>query len=64
MELFKGEDVIGQDPLSQPGPGAPAQPQDVQPQERANAFGGGNSVFGEPSNDDRMVSGVIVTGSN
>ncbi len=51
------------DPLSQSGPGAPAQPQIVQPTERS-AFGSSNSVFGEASNDDRMVSGVIVTGSN
>jgi len=61
--VFEGQCRYLQDPLSQSGPGAPAQPQMVQPQERS-AFGGGNSVFGEPSHDDRMVSGVIVTGSN
>jgi cytoskeletal protein CcmA (bactofilin family) len=59
--VFEGQCRYLQDPLSQSGPGAPAQPQIV---ERSNAFGGGNSVFGEPSNDDRMVSGVIVTGAN
>jgi len=61
--VFEGQCRYLQDPLSQSGPGQPAQPQIVQPQDRG-AFGGGNSVFGEPSHDDRMVSGVIVTGSN
>jgi cytoskeletal protein CcmA (bactofilin family) len=64
--VFEGQCRYLQDPLSQSGPGAPAQPQIVSAQqERQNsAFGGGNSVFGEPSNDERLVSGVIVTGSN
>lgn len=62
--VFEGQCRYLQDPLSQSGPGAPAQPQIVAPQERSSAFGGGNSVFGEPSNDDRMVSGVIVTGAS
>src|SRR5690606_41901369 len=62
--VFEGQCRYLQDPLSQSGPGAPSQPQVVPSQDRSNAFGGGNSVFGEPSNDDRMVSGVIVTGSN
>jgi cytoskeletal protein CcmA (bactofilin family) len=61
--VFEGQCRYLQDPLSQQGPGSPAQPQIVAPQERS-AFGGGNSVFGEPSNDDRMVSGVIVTGAS
>lgn len=59
--VFEGQCRYLQDPLSQSGPGTPAQPQVVQPSERpANQFG----VFGEPDNDDRMVSGVIVTGTN
>lgn len=62
--VFEGQCRYLQDPLSQSGPGQPAQPQVVQSHDRSSAFGGGNSVFGEPSNDDRMVSGVIVTGSN
>jgi cytoskeletal protein CcmA (bactofilin family) len=63
--VFEGQCRYLQDPLSQSGPGQPAQPQVVQPQERS-AFGSSGSVFGEPSNDDRdrMVSGVIVTGTN
>ncbi|HYD72401.1 MAG TPA: polymer-forming cytoskeletal protein [Candidatus Binatia bacterium] len=61
--VFEGQCRYLQDPLSQSGPGAPAQPQIVAAPERS-AFGGGNSVFGEPSNDDRMVSGVIVTGAS
>lgn len=61
--VFEGQCRYLQDPLSQAGPGAPATPQIVQ--ERPSAFGGGSSVFGEPSNDDdRMVSGVIVTGAS
>ncbi|WP_395647481.1 polymer-forming cytoskeletal protein [Terricaulis sp.] len=59
--VFEGQCRYLQDPLSQSGPGTPAQPQVVSPSERpANQFG----VFGEPDNDDRMVSGVIVTGTN
>jgi hypothetical protein len=42
--------------------GTPASPQIVQG-ERQQSYSGG-SVFGEPSNDDRMVSGVIVTGTS
>src|SRR6185436_1743023 len=61
--VFEGQCRYLQDPLSQSGPGQPAQPQIVQTPERGS-FGSGNSVFGEPSNDDRMVSGVIVTGTN
>jgi cytoskeletal protein CcmA (bactofilin family) len=57
--VFEGQCRYLQDPLSQAGPGTPAQPQIVQSQQ---SYGG--SVFGEPSNDDRMVSGVIVTGTN
>jgi cytoskeletal protein CcmA (bactofilin family) len=59
--VFEGQCRYLQDPLSQSGPGTPASPQIVAPQERSS-FGG--SVFGEPSNDDRMVSGVIVTGAS
>jgi cytoskeletal protein CcmA (bactofilin family) len=62
--VFEGQCRYLQDPLSQAGPGQPAQPQIVSAQERQSAFGGGNSVFGEPSNDDRLVSGVIVTGAS
>lgn len=64
--VFEGQCRYLQDPLSQSGPGTPAAPQIVQSQERTNSSfgGGGNSVFGEPSNDDRMVSGVIVTGAS
>jgi hypothetical protein len=61
--VFEGQCRYLQDPLSQSGSGAPAQPQVAQPAPRpANTFGGG-SVFGDPS-EDRMVSGVIVGGSN
>ena len=64
--VFEGQCRYLQDPLSQAGPGTPASPQIVSPQERpaASAFGNKGSVFGEPSNDDRMVSGVIVTGTS
>ena len=58
--VFEGQCRYLQDPLSQSGPGQPSQPQMVQPQSNS-AFGG--SVFGEPQGDDRMVSGVIVTGA-
>ncbi|MBS0385665.1 MAG: polymer-forming cytoskeletal protein [Proteobacteria bacterium] len=62
--VFEGQCRYLQDPLSQSGPGATAQPQVVQQTPRpANTFGGGSSVFGDPS-EDRMVSGVIVGGSN
>jgi cytoskeletal protein CcmA (bactofilin family) len=61
--VFEGQCRYLQDPLSQSGPGTPAAPQIVSPPERASSFGG-SSVFGEPSNDDRMVSGVIVTGAS
>ncbi len=57
--VFEGQCRYLQDPLSQAGPGTPAQPQIVQSQQNYSG-----SVFGEPSNDDRMVSGVIVTGTN
>jgi len=63
--VFEGQCRYLQDPLSQSGPGTPAAPQIVQTPERPaqqTSFGG--SVFGEPSNDDRMVSGVIVTGTS
>lgn len=60
--VFEGQCRYLQDPLSQSGPGTPAAPQIVKPTERP--FGGGGSVFGEPSNDERMVSGVIVTGAS
>jgi len=65
--VFEGQCRYLQDPLSQSGPGTPASPQIVSPAERpaSSSFGGGSgSVFGEPSNDDRMVSGVIVTGTS
>lgn len=65
--VFEGQCRYLQDPLSQSGPGAPAAPQIVQQapeRSSGSAFGGGGSVFGEPSNDDRMVSGVIVTGAS
>ena len=53
--VFEGQCRYLQDPLSQSGPGqqqaAPAAPHGH------SAFGGGASVFGEPSNDDRY--GVV-----
>jgi cytoskeletal protein CcmA (bactofilin family) len=60
--VFEGQCRYLQDPLSQSGPGTPASPQIVQSERPQSSFGG--SVFGEPSNDDRMVSGVIVTGTS
>jgi cytoskeletal protein CcmA (bactofilin family) len=59
--VFEGQCRYLQDPLSQSGPGQPAQPQVVPTQERSS-FGG--SVFGEPDQDERLVSGVIVTGAS
>src|SRR6185436_8309828 len=59
--VFEGQCRYLQDPLSQTGTGAPAPPQVVSSRP-ANTFGG-SSVFGDPS-EDRMVSGVIVGGSN
>lgn len=59
--VFEGQCRYLQDPLSQSGPGAAAQPQVVSSRP-ANTFGG-NSVFGDPDGD-RMVSGVIVGSSN
>ncbi|MET0182257.1 MAG: polymer-forming cytoskeletal protein [Caulobacterales bacterium] len=58
--VFEGQCRYLQDPLRQDGPGAPSQPQIVAPSESAY------SGFGEPSDnsDDRMVSGVIVTGAS
>ncbi|HVY86627.1 MAG TPA: polymer-forming cytoskeletal protein [Caulobacterales bacterium] len=60
--VFEGQCRYLQDPLSQTGPGAPATPQIVAPEARPepSSFGG----FGEAETDDRMVPGVIVTGSN
>ena len=60
--VFEGQCRYLQDPLSQSGPGTPASPQIVQSGAPQQSYSG--SVFGEPSNDDRMVSGVIVTGTN
>lgn len=70
--VFEGQCRYLQDPLSQAGPGQPAAPQIVaaqpeQQQQRAQSSFGGGSVFGEPDSDasnDRMVSGVIVTGTS
>lgn len=59
--VFEGQCRYLQDPLSQSGIGTPSSPQVMSGQ---SAFGGGSSVFGEPSNDDRLVSGVIVTGTS
>lgn len=58
--VFEGQCRYLQDPLSQSGPGTPAQPEPAQSSFGASAPG---SVFGEPQ-EDRMVSGVIVTGSS
>ena len=58
--VFEGQCRYLQDPLSQSG--APAQQPQVVSSRPANTFGG-SSVFGDPS-EDRMVSGVIVGGSN
>jgi cytoskeletal protein CcmA (bactofilin family) len=60
--VFEGQCRYLQDPLSQAGPGMPSSPQIVSSNERANSYGG--SVFGDPDNNDRMVSGVIVTGTS
>ncbi|GIK50565.1 MAG: polymer-forming cytoskeletal protein [Hyphomonadaceae bacterium] len=62
--VFEGQCRYLQDPLSQSGSGAPASPQIVAPQERPAASGGAFSGFGEASSDDRLVSGVIVTGTS
>jgi cytoskeletal protein CcmA (bactofilin family) len=67
--VFEGQCRYLQDPLSQAGPGMPSAPQIVAPQERPanSSFGNSGSVFGEPESDasnDRMVSGVIVTGAS
>jgi cytoskeletal protein CcmA (bactofilin family) len=61
--VFEGQCRYLQDPLSQAGPGAPTQPHVVQPEQRGQFGAAQGSVFGEPS-DDRMVSGVIVTGTS
>ena len=62
--VFEGQCRYLQDPLSQSGPGTLAAPQIVHPVERQQSYGGG-SVFGEPeSSNDRMVSGVIITGAS
>jgi cytoskeletal protein CcmA (bactofilin family) len=60
--VFEGQCRYLQDPLSQSGPGTVAAPQIVGGSERSNTYGG--SVFGDPDHGDRMVSGVIVTGTN
>ena len=65
--VFEGQCRYLQDPLSQAGPGTPAAPQLVTPtsERPQSSFGGSGSVFGEPeSSNDRMVSGVIVTGAS
>ncbi len=62
--VFEGQCRYLQDPLSQSGDGAPTTPQISSPDERSS-FSGQNSVFGEPEGDnDRLVSGVIVTGAS
>jgi cytoskeletal protein CcmA (bactofilin family) len=63
--VFEGQCRYLQDPLSQSGGGGGSQPHVVaQSAPRpANTFGGASSVFGDPDGD-RMVSGVIVGGSN
>src|SRR5690242_12879761 len=63
--VFEGQCRYLQDPLSQSGAGASSQPHVVQQSapRPANTFGGASSVFGDPDGD-RMVSGVIVGGSN
>jgi cytoskeletal protein CcmA (bactofilin family) len=58
--VFEGQCRYLQDPLSQAGPGTPASPQIVS-RPANSAFGGGASVFGEPSNDDRYSA---ITGAN
>lgn len=68
--VFEGQCRYLQDPLSQSGPGLPSAPQIVAPiaaaheRPQASSFGASGSVFGEPSHDDRLVSGVIVTGAS
>lgn len=62
--VFEGQCRYLQDPLSQSGPGMPSSPQIVAPQQERSSSAFGGSVFGEPESEDRMVSGVIVTGAN
>jgi hypothetical protein len=65
--VFEGQCRYLQDPLSQSGPGMPAAPQIMPSSDRpvSSAFGSGSSVFGEANDDDdRLVSGVIVTGAS
>lgn len=60
--VFEGQCRYLQDPLSQAGPGTPLSTPPLIQQGSAFSSAAG-SVFGEPSNDDRLVSGVIVTGA-
>jgi cytoskeletal protein CcmA (bactofilin family) len=64
--VFEGQCRYLQDPLSQSGPGTPAAPQIMPQSDRStsSAFGSGSSVFGEANDDDRLISGVIVTGAS
>src|SRR5690606_15439496 len=62
--VFEGQCRYLQDPLSQSGAGSPAAPQIVSGSSERSGSSFGGSMFGEPSNDDRMVSGVIVTGAS
>jgi len=61
--VFEGQCRYLQDPLSQPGHAQPAPPQVMQAPERpSSSFS--NSVFGDNDQDERLVSGVIVTGAS
>lgn len=61
--VFEGQCRYLQDPLAQPGAGQSAQPQARQAPERpSGSFS--NSVFGDSEQDERLVSGVIVTGAS
>lgn len=64
--VFEGQCRYLQDPLSQSGPGEPASPQISNASEQgASPFDNNSgSVFGDPGQDERMVSGVIVTGAS
>ncbi len=62
--VFEGQCRYLQDPLSQGGAGAPAAPQVVAQRPANSMFGNSGSVFGDAGSNDRMVSGVIVTGAS
>lgn len=62
--VFEGQCRYLQDPLSQGGAGATAPPQVAAQRPAHSMFGSSGSVFGDTGTNDRMVSGVIVTGAS